>query len=555
MLMEALSTARDLGRLHEIAGALIRHGLGEVVRRLHVAPVLERTGRVLHWKRTQGLSSRTTPERVRLLLEELGPAFVKLGQVLAGRTDLLPPDWTDELSQLQESSGPAATEYVLAQLEEDLGASAQKTFADFDPAPLAAGSIAQVHAARLEDGTRVVLKVRRPGIVETVEADLRLLARLARVVEEEMPELRRFRPRSLVRQLSRSLRDEMDLRHEARNARRLAGNLGGDSALVVPRIHERFTRERLCVMDRLEGASLGAWIRDGKPGGHDPRRIARTGADAVLEMVLVHGFFHADPHPGNVFLLEGGRIGLCDFGMVGRLSQSRRIEFLKLLAAVVDRREGEVVDVLLAWSQGNGTDLDLLTQDCGAFVDRYHGISLRELDVGRLLGDVTSLLRDNDLFLPADVALLIKVFVTLEALGRSLDPDFVMSERIEPFAREALRAHASPGAVIGRGAREAGRLLIDAPRELRKLVGELSRGHMRMEVGVRDFERFAGRIDKSASRITMGLVTSALIVGTAIAMTVTGGPTLFGLPFFGLLGFSSSLVAGVWLLVSIARSK
>lgn len=554
MLIEALSTARDLGRLHEIASALIRHGMGDLVRRMRIAAALERAGRMLHWRAVEGLAARSPQERLRVLLEDLGPTFVKLGQILAGRTDLLGPEWTDELAKLQESSRAAEPEDTRAQMIEDLGAPPEEVFVRFEAEPLGAASIAQVYRAELEDGTPVAIKVRRPGIKEVVDADLRLLTRLAERAEREIPELRRFRPRILVRQFARSLRDELDLRVESRHAEHLRADLKDDPDMSIPRVHGQWTCERLYVMDYFAGDSLSKWIREGGEPDEQSRRVARIGARAVLRMVLVDGFFHADPHPGNIVLLEDERVGLLDFGMVGRLNEARRIEFLRLMLAVVERNDTDVVDILLGWSHGDGTDVELLAQDCSAFIDAYHGVELKDLDVRMLLADITGILRNNDLFMPQDVALLIKVFVTLESMGRALDPEFVMAEHIEPFARQALQDHGSPLAIMQRGTREMRRVLSDLPRDLRKLVRGLSRGNLRVDVGVNDLDRFGAQLDRSANRVTMGLVTAAFIVGTSIALTVSGGPRIFGLPAFALLCFLSSLVAGIWLLWSIARS-
>ena len=551
--MDFLNIARDLGRLHDIASVLVRHGLGDTVRRLGIARVLERAGRTVHWKGGQGLA-KEPQVHLREALEELGPTFVKVGQILAGRSDLLPPAWTEELSRLHERAAPVPFEQIRSQLVEDLGSDPEVTFRDFDPEPLAAASIAQVHRATLADGTPVVLKVRRPGISEVVEADLGLLSRLAEKAEERMPELQRFRPRSLVRQFARSLRNELDLRVEARNAGRLRENLPEGSGITVPRIHARWTRERLCVMDYLEGPSLGEWLRAGLPGPVDPAQVAAAGADTVLRMVFVDGCFHADPHPGNVIMLSDGRLGLVDFGMVGVLSEARRLEFLDLLLAVVARDVAEAVETLLGWSGGD-VDVELLTQDCTAFIDRYHGLPLKELDTSRFLDDLTSLLRENDLFLPNDVALLLKVFITLDSLGRQLDPDFVMAAHIEPFAKQAWYEQNSPPAVMRRGAKEIQAILTSLPRDLRRLILRARRGQIHVHVDIERLDHFGQKLDHSANRLTVGLVTAALIVGTAISLTVSGEPRFAGLPLFGFLGFTSSIAAGVWLLWSILRSR
>lgn len=552
MILDALNTARDLGRLNDIAAVLVRHGLGEAVRRLGIARVLERTGRAVHWKAVEGLS-REPQVRVREAFEQLGPTFVKLGQILAGRSDLLSPAWTEELARLQEDAAPVAYEKIRAQLVEDLGREPEELFKDFDREPLASASIAQIHRASLQDGTRVVLKIRRPGIREVAEADLRLLTRLAEKAEESMPELKRFRPKHLVRQFARSLRDELDLRVEARNAERLSASLAENERIVVPAIHGEWTSERLCVMDYLEGPSLGEWIRAGRPDGVDAADVAALGAEAMLRTILVHGCFHADPHPGNVILLEGGRLGLIDFGMVGYLSESRRREFLALIGAIVAHDVDQAVDTLIGWSDGE-VEIDLLAQDCASFMDRYHGQPLGEIDAGALLADLSAMLRENDLFLPSDVAMLLKVFLTLDSLGLELDPGFVLATHLEPFAELAWREQHSPISAVRRGAKDVGAMLSGLPRDLRSLLLQVRRGRIHIEVDVERLDRFGQRLEKSANRVTVGLVTAALIVGTAISLTVSGGPLVLGLPVFGFVGFASSLLAGVWLLLSLLRS-
>ena len=463
-------------------------------------------------------------------------------------------DWIDELSELHDRVEEVPYVELERQLEEDLGAPPHEVFASFETEPLAAGSIAQVHRARLTDGTEVVLKIRRPGIRGVVEADLRLLARLAEAAESELPDLARFRPRALVRQLSRSLRDELDLRVEARNTEAIAENCAGESRLVVPEVHWEWSGERICVQDYLEGTSAAAWARTGEPAGLDCKGLAALGARVVLEMVLIHGLFHADPHPGNVVFLPDGRLGLLDFGMVGRLSDHRRRELAEILAAVVSQDERRLVDLLLEWSGEGEVDVETFSQDCRAFIQRYYGLSLAELDVGRLLADVTALVRENDLVLPGDVALLIKVFLTLESFGRLLDPDFEMTAQLEPFIERLLRSHFSPVAVFRRGMSDLTELVSSLPSDLRQLATKARRGRLKLELELRRLDHFGRQLDRSANRVTVGLVTAALIVGTSIALTVPSQTTVLGLPLFGFLGFVSSSALGFWLLWSVLRS-
>jgi ubiquinone biosynthesis protein len=559
MLLEVLGTARDLGRLNEVASVLVRHGLGDLVQRWGIAGILQRAGRAIHLQAAERLEPRTTAQRMRLALEDLGPTYVKLGQLLAGRSDLLPVEWTDELARLQEEVREVPWPDVRAQLCEDLGRAPEEVFAALDPAPLAAASIAQVHRARLADGTEVVLKVRRPGIAEQVEGDLRLFQRLAELAEHEMPELRPWRLRALARHFARTVQAELDLRIEARNAAAVAANLDAHPALVVPRVHGAFGGERLLVQDFLAGPSAAEWIRAGRPAEFsgiaiDGPRLASLGADVVLDMVFVHGLYHADPHAGNVILLDEGRLGLIDFGRVGRLSEARRAEFLGLMGAIVARRADDLADILLDWAAEGEPDPDLFTQDCQAFIDRYHGVTLADLDAAALVRDVLHLVRENHLGLPVEVSALMHAFVTLDGLAVELDPEFDMAAHVEPFARTERRRRASPLGLARRALRGFEALGRTLPRDLARLLARARRGRLHLQFELRHLEQFGAQLDRSANRVVIGMVTSALIVGTSISLTVSSGPSLWGLPVFATLGFASSVLLGLTLIWSIWRS-
>ncbi len=551
MLWEALGAARDLGRVQQIAAVLVRYGFGGLVRRVGMAGALERAGKALHWREPEDLARLEPAARVRRALEELGPTFVKLGQILATRGDLFPPEWIVEFGKLQDAAPALPFEDLRGQLIEDLGEAPEAVFAELDPVPLAAASLAQVHRARLADGTAVVLKVRRPGIRPVIEADLRLLDRLAEIIEKEAPELVRYRPREVIRQFAHSLRRELDFSAEGRHAERIAALFVGSPEIVVPRIHWQWTGERLNVQDFIEG--IPGRQAAALPEGFDRRLLARRGADAVLRMMLEAGFFHADPHQGNVFYLPGNRIAFIDFGMVGRLSEARRFEVATLMHGLVGRDAGKVADVLLDWSADSNGDADALRSEIEAFVDDYHGVPLKKLDLGALLADVVAILREHGLALPPDLALMIKAFITLEGMGRQLDPDFDIAGEAAPFLREVLLAHLAPRAIARRGweALLGGvQMLAGLPQDLGRLLRAARRGKLQLEVDVPALKSFGDRLDRAASRLTMAIVTAALIVGSSIVMTVDRGG---GVATLGLLGFVGAVLCGLWVLVSVWR--
>ena len=551
MLWEALGAARDLGRVQQIAAVLVRYGFGGLVRRVGMAGALERAGKALHWREPEDLARLEPAARVRRALEELGPTFVKLGQILATRGDLFPPEWIVEFGKLQDAAPALPFEDLRGQLIEDLGEAPEAVFAELDPVPLAAASLAQVHRARLADGTAVVLKVRRPGIRPVIEADLRLLDRLAEIIEKEAPELVRYRPREVIRQFAHSLRRELDFSAEGRHAERIAALFVGSPEIVVPRIHWQWTGERLNVQDFIEG--IPGRQAAALPEGFDRRLLARRGADAVLRMMLEAGFFHADPHQGNVFYLPGNRIAFIDFGMVGRLSEARRFEVATLMHGLVGRDAGKVADVLLDWSADSNGDAEALRSEIEAFVDDYHGVPLKKLDLGALLADVVAILREHGLALPPDLALMIKAFITLEGMGRQLDPDFDIAGEAAPFLREVLLAHLAPRAIARRGweALLGGvQMLAGLPQDLGRLLRAARRGKLQLEVDVPALKSFGDQLDRAASRLTMAIVTAALIVGSSIVMTVDRGG---GVATLGLLGFIAAMLGGLWVLISVWR--
>ncbi|MDD2729548.1 AarF/UbiB family protein [Malikia sp.] len=567
MLWQALASVRDLGRLHDIASVLIRHGFGDFVRRMGLAEALENAGRALHWGDTHELIHLTPPQRARRVLEELGPTFVKLGQVLSTRVDLFEPEWIAEFGQLQDSAPPVPYAELLPQLVEDLGGPPEQVFAAFNPEPLAAASIAQVHRARLEDGTEVVVKVRRPGIKPVVEADLRWLLRLAQLAESESPELRTFSPQQVVRQFGQSLRNELDFAIECRNATRIARQFEGYTdadavrsrpdggellqpppLIVVPRVHWQWSGERCCVQDYIAGIP-GRKLAEVDAAGLDRKVLARRGARAVLKMIVQDGFFHADPHPGNVFYLPGNRIAFIDFGMVGRLSELRREQLMALLLGLVQQEPARVADVLNDWSGNGAVEHEALIAEIEAFVEQYRGVSLRQLKLGSLLSDLVAILRHHQVTLPADLSLLIKAFVTLEGMGRELDPDFDMAGEALPLLRELLQARYEPQALLGRGWRAAGELLgllAGLPQDLSRLLRAARKGRLDIHIDVLDLRRIGNQLDRALNRLVVGIVIAALIIGSSIVMTVPGNPSLLGL-----LGFVGAVIGSLWLFLSI----
>ena len=556
MLWETISVMRDLPRVHEISSILIRHGMGDTVRRLGLVTMLERAGRILHWKEESDIMRLEPAQRFRRMLEELGPTYVKLGQVLATRVDLLPRHWIAELELLQDHVPPVPFELLLPQMEKALGRSPHEVFPTLNTVPRAAASIAQVHDATLPDGTLVVIKVRRPDIITKVEADLRIMGHLAGMIEAEIPEARRYQPRRVVQQFAKSLRRELDLAAEARSIERFGEQFADDPTVFIPKVYWEQTNAVMNVQERIDGIP-GNRLAEVDAAGLDRKLLAVRGANVVLKMILINGYFHADPHPGNVFYLPGNRIALIDFGMTGMLTHDRRNQITDLLIALLRKDERALLDVILEWSGEAPVDEARLAADLIEFVFNYSSVHLRDISMGRLLSELTVIMREHHLVLPPDLTLLFKALITLEGLGRQLDPEFDMGEHVEPFMAQVLPLRYSPAAMAKRaehGIREMTSVLMGLPRDLSRFFKELRKGRAHIDLDLKRLDRFGHQIDRSASRLTLGIMTASLVIGSSIVMTIQGGPKIFGMPVLGFFGFIIAVFNSIWIVLSIWRS-
>jgi ubiquinone biosynthesis protein len=559
MIWGTRGAARDLSRLREISSVLIRHGLGDLVRRTGLATTLERAGQILQWGEAGKSTEIEPPERFRRSLEELGPTFVKLGQVLSTRPDLLSPSWIAELERLHSDVKPVSFDELLPQIEKALGRSPFDVFADVERKPHAAASIAQVHRAKLPSGTSVVLKVRRPGISAKIAADFRLLDHLANLIEHEMPEARRYAPVQIVAQFRRSLERELDLAVEARHVDRFARNFAHDPHIVIPKVYWDFTSSLMNVQEYVAGIP-GTDLSAIAIADLDRKVLAARGSDAVLKMILIDGFFHADPHPGNVLYLPGNRIALIDFGMVGRLSALRRSQMIDLLAGIVGQDDQAMLEVLLDWTGEHGVDEARLTADVGELAFDFADTELKDVRIGALLQRVAALLREHAILLPADLTLMFKALISLEGLGRQYDPEFRLVDRVRPFLARALSERYQPVVALRRSQAtlaNAFGLLATVPRDFARLVKDARRGRMRVDLDLKRLDSFGERLHNTIDRMTIGIMTSSLVIGSSIVMTVGGGPTLFGvsvLTLFGLIGYLIAFFNSLWIILAIWRS-
>jgi ubiquinone biosynthesis protein len=548
-------TPSELRRLTEISSILLRYGFGDFLRYAGVDQIVEKAGEVMHWKNHDRIVEDPAPVRMRMALEEMGPTFIKLGQILSTRVDLFTPDYIRELEKLRDRVPTMPYDDLVVEVERELGGPLADVFARLDTSPLAAGSIAQTHRAALQSGEEVVVKIRRPGIRRTIEADLRLLTRIARLAARRFEDVARFQPESILKEFANSIHNELDFAIEGRNAETIAKSFADDPMIDTPRVFWDYTGERMNVQAYIDGVA-GSDLEGVAAGGFDKKLIALRGANAVLKMMFEDRFFHADPHPGNVFYMPGDRIVFIDFGMVGQLSRQRRDEMVDLLYGMVERRADKVTEILLAWADADDRQNLALESRIDAFIDRVHGVALDRLDIASITRDLFSAMRDHDLALPSDLTLMAKAFASLDGMGRQLDPEFDMVAVAEPFLQKQMLRRYAPDRLVRRakdGAAEGLDLVTGLPRDLKKLLQMAQRGQLRLGVDVIQMEHYLNRLDRSVTRVTMAIVIAALIIGSSMVMSASGAKMPVGLSVFAMLGFAASVLGGFWLIYSIWR--
>jgi ubiquinone biosynthesis protein len=509
--------------------------------------------------RSDSVASHGRPLHLRLTLEELGTTFIKLGQILSTRADLLPPEYLVQLRKLQDSAPPVPFEAIQQTIVAELGQSIEKLFAEFDPMPLAAASIGQAHAATLWDGTEVVVKVRRPGVVEQVNEDLEILKELAATASRHWDFADSYDLIGLVEEFSQTLRSELDYIREGHSAEHFAANFAADPHVHIPRVFWDATTGRVLTLERIRGVKINDLAALDHQGTDRPW-LAHYATNIVLKMVCEDGFFHADPHPGNFFIEPNGTIGLIDFGMVGELDE-RTQELLAELLIVINREDADrLVDVFLDLGvTRKRIDRASVRRDIDHLLSNYWGLPLGDLKVTALLNDIYSVMRRHHLHLPPNLALLLKTVIMIEGLGVNLDPDFRLTNSLTPYTERLVLRQYSPSRWVrgfGRASLDLAKLAAELPQHLRRIVTEAENGNLQIGMRPEGFDSVINRLERIANRIVLGVIAAAFINGLAVLVSVYKPPgwERWGWVVFA-FGFLCALVLGVYLAWSILKPK
>ena len=549
-------TYRHLKRYRQILTILFKYGFGDLVDTLKIEEYLEIGLQMISRKRREQVEKLTRSERVRMALEELGPTFVKLGQMLSTRPDLIPVEFIEELSKLQDDVPPFAYAEVARIIESELGMAPGDIFQNFEETPLAAASIGQAHRARLKDQEEVVVKVQRPRIRKMIEVDLEIMLHLASLMERHLEEFQVNRPTRIVEEFTRTLEKEIDYTIEASHIERFSRQFMDDETVYVPKVFRETTTERVLTTEYIDGVKASEIDRI-KQEGLDRKIITARGADLILKQVFDHGFFHADPHPGNIFILPGNVICYLDFGMMGSVDRQTREDFADLVHSVVKRDESGAMQALLMLTQYDEEPDDrLLARDLADLMGQHLYKPLKDLQMEKLLQELMEIISRHRLQMPPDLFLMLKALATVEGVGLSLDPDFHMINQVSPFIQHVKMERFRPQRVASDALKsgvELVRLAQEIPGEVRTILKQMKRGKVKMEFEHRGLEPMLATHDQISNRIAFSIVIAALIVGSALIVLSKTPPLLLGIPVIGILGFVVAGMMGVWLLIAILR--
>jgi ubiquinone biosynthesis protein len=554
-------TLRSTQRLGQIVLTLTKHGFGHLVPRMKL-------GRYLSWRKKffrrhrpddtiQHIEEKRVGQRLVAICEELGPTFVKLGQLLSSRPDILPPELLVDLQQLQDRVSPFPAEEAHAIIEAELGQPIDQLFSRFESVPLACGSIAATYRATTRDGVDVVVKVRRPGIDQIVKLDMHLLARLAEAMEKHIPELRCHRPTAIVDEFSQTITREMDLVNEATIAERVHTFFADDENIVTAAVRWDLTSHRVMTQTFVTGRNFREAIADPNIAIDRPK-LARVLVDAFMRQYLELGVFNADPHPGNLLIIPPDRVALIDFGMAGQIDRPRISELIFLLSACTKRQMDLAMDILISMNAiGPETDVGLLKRDLATLLDKYQTLPLKHVNFQVIFGEINALARTHQVILPKDFVMMGKSLVSVGGVALMLDSEMNAIEVIRPrihrailglFGRENLARELTLAAWHG------GLLLKDLPRNLRELLRKTNRGELRVQIEHTGLTNLITEMDRSSNRLSAALITVGITIGSSLIFHARVGPTWQDMPLLGLTGYLVAGIMGLWLVIAIIRS-
>lgn len=549
-------TYRHMQRYRQILTILFKYGFGDLIDILKIEQYLEIGWNMVSRKRREIIESLSRAERVRMALEELGPTFVKMGQILSTRPDLLPAEFIQELPKLQDEVSPFPLSEIKKIIEKELGKPVEQIFSLFEEQPLAAASIGQVHRAQTFDEQEVVVKVQRPGIQQIIQVDLEIMLHLASLMEKHIEGWDIQQPTKIVEEFANTLEKEIDYSIESAYMERFARQFENEPTVYVPKVFHEASTSRILTMEYISGVKTSDLDRL-EQENLDRTTIARQGFDLIMKQIFVHGFFHADPHPGNIFVLADNVICYIDFGMMGRIDLKSREDFADLISSISQRNEAKATDAILRLMIfEEEPDYNSLARDVAGFMDQHCYRPLKEVELGKLLHQMLEMVARHHMRIPQDLFLMTKALSTVEGIGRKLNPDFDVIEQAGPFVRQVLLNRFGPRRIAGNIADTTTNLfhlLRETPGEVREILKMIRRGKVKIEFEHKGLEQMYSSNDRISNRLSFAIVLASLIIGSALIVLSGIPPKWYGIPVIGLAGFLFAGMMGFWLLLSIMK--
>lgn len=561
-LLKLRSAYKNVGRVRQVINVFLKYGFGHIIDQLRLSrfiPIRKRLRAFGQWPAVKG---PTIPESLRMAFAELGPSFIKLAQILSSRPDLITSHFADEFKKLQDDVPSFSVEEARKIIEEETHQPISSLFAEFQDEPVAAASIAQVHHGALFDGSDVIIKVQRPDIKEQIETDISILTMIAHLMDKHIYESRFFNPIGIIEEFSRTVRKELDFIEEAKNCLRFRKNFEAVPDVHIPNVYSEFSTERVLVMERVDGVRIDD-ISSIEAMGLNRKEVARIGTDAYFKMIFEDGFFHADPHPGNIFAMPTGQIGFMDFGIVGRVTDDMKETMANTFLAVINRDFDKLIDQYIEAGFVVSEDVDLalfrkkFKADLTEFLEPFYGMTLKEVNFGRYLDTITHLAMKHNMRIPSDFLLINKAMLILENIGRELDPNFDFTAAAEPYASRLIRERLSPSKLyekVKTNLEDIGDFAVLFPKHMKQIMRKVLKNDFQVKMFHVNLPEFIKDMDKASNRIAFSMIISAILLSSAIIHSSGIGPKIFNMSIFGFMGFGIAFLLGIWLIISIIRS-
>ncbi len=537
---------KNVARLRQITAVFAKHGFVDLVDRMNLGKFLPRRAKAF----AESQADRSTAERLRLSFEELGPTFVKLGQLLSTRPDLLSENYIDEFTKLQDNVLPLPFELVRDVVERELGRTLEVAYASFDPKPLAAASIGQVHAAVLNTGEQVVVKVQRPEIEKLIDTDVSILSFLASLLEKYVPETRVVGPKTIVNEFFRTLSFETDFVIEASNMTKMAENLRSIPEIVIPKVYKELSTHKILTLERFEGVRLND-LKALEAAGVDRKHIVSVGVRGFFKSVFIDGLFHGDLHGGNLFVLPGNRLGIIDFGIVGRLSEGSRGQLANMVMSLMTEDfENLCYQYAELGASGHSIDFDGFEREVRNTLAPYLGLSLEELNAGKVLIEATRIAVKYNIKVPGDWMIVFKAILTIEGMGRTLDPKFDMLATGQELVGDLVRNQYSPERItkdLVWIAKDAAALLKVLPRQIRWMLRKFNSNDFAFEIKSPELDDIRRQLDLNGRRMSLSVLAAGLFIASSLALQSSAGDRLWDYPLFAVI----YLAAGSFMLIRL----